>query len=75
MVYIIVIYIFICSDILKYGLKKCGTLPRTDMTNIFTSLAVVDIDFDGAKEILIGNSVEVINVRSALCLISLLMLL
>lgn len=40
-------------------MKKCGTLPRCDMTNIFTSLTVVDIDFDGSKEILIGNSVEV----------------
>lgn len=53
---------FFCSssDVLNYGMKKCGTLPRLDMTNIFTCLDVYDIDFDGRKEILIGNSTEVI---------------
>lgn len=49
----------VCSDILTYGMKKCGTLPRADMTNIFSCLDVYDIDFDGSKEILIGNSTEV----------------
>lgn len=44
---------------LTYGMKKCGPLPRCDMTSIFTCLDVVDIDFDGNKEILIGTSVEV----------------
>lgn len=52
--------LFACfSDVLNYGMKKCETLPRLDMTNIFTCLDVYDIDFDGRKEILIGNSTEV----------------
>lgn len=40
-------------------MKKCSKLPRIDMTNIFTCMDVIDIDFDGTKEIIIGNSVEV----------------
>lgn len=50
------------SDVLNYGMKKCEALPRLDMTNIFTCLDVYDIDFDGRKEILIGNSTEVMSI-------------
>lgn len=36
-----------------------ATLPRHDSTSILTCCEIADIDFDGEKEILIGNSAEV----------------
>lgn len=56
--FVCVYQLFYCSDVLNYGMKKCESLPRLDMTNIFTCVDVYDIDFDGKKEILIGNSTE-----------------
>lgn len=50
---------FYCRDILTNGLKKCTALPRPDMTSVYTSLDITDVDFDGHKEILIGTSAEV----------------
>ncbi|KAJ8981807.1 hypothetical protein NQ317_007393 [Molorchus minor] len=48
----------IFHDILEYGLTNYVTLPRHDTTSILTCCEIADIDFDGEKEILIGNSAE-----------------
>ncbi|CAH2000192.1 unnamed protein product [Acanthoscelides obtectus] len=45
-------------NVLKYGLSDYTTLPRLDNTTVLTSCEVADIDFDGEKELLIGNSAE-----------------
>lgn len=52
--------LFIFRDILHYGLKKYGTLPRYELTSVLASAATADIDFDGCDEILIGNSNQVL---------------
>lgn len=44
------------GDILKYGLRKYGTLPRSELTTVFSCVEVADINLDGSTEILIGNS-------------------
>jgi len=47
------------GDVLQYGLKKYGTLPRYELTSVLSCLEIADIDFDGYDEILIGTSNQV----------------
>ncbi|KAJ8941658.1 hypothetical protein NQ314_010303 [Rhamnusium bicolor] len=46
------------DNVLEFGLSDYATLPRLDSTSILTCCEIADIDFDGQKEILIGNSAE-----------------
>ncbi|XP_018575978.1 KICSTOR complex protein kaptin-like [Anoplophora glabripennis] len=48
----------IFHNVLEFGLTDYATLPRHDSTSILTCCEIADIDFDGRKEILIGNSAE-----------------
>lgn len=41
---------------MEYGLTDYCTLPRLDCTSVQSCCEVADIDFDGEKELLIGNS-------------------
>ncbi|RZC40634.1 kaptin-like, partial [Asbolus verrucosus] len=46
------------EDVLTYGLSNYISLPRHDYTCVLTCCQIADIDFDGDKEILIGNTSE-----------------
>ncbi|KAJ8923985.1 hypothetical protein NQ315_006761 [Exocentrus adspersus] len=48
----------IFRNVLEFGLTHYSTLPRHDSTSIMTCCEIADIDFDGEKEILIGNSAQ-----------------
>lgn len=50
------IYFSCFSDVLEYGLTDYNTLPRLDSTYVQTCCVIADIDFDGVKEIIIGNT-------------------
>ncbi|KAF5288484.1 hypothetical protein FQA39_LY15413 [Lamprigera yunnana] len=43
-------------DVLQFGLGKYDCFPRLNMTSVFTSTEIADINFDGTDEILIGTS-------------------
>jgi hypothetical protein len=43
---------------LTCGLSKYVSLPRHDYTCVLTCCQIADVDFDGEKEILVGNSAE-----------------
>ncbi|EFA06740.2 KICSTOR complex protein kaptin [Tribolium castaneum] len=46
------------QNVLVYGLSNYVSLPRHDYTCVLTCCQVADVDFDGEKEILVGNSSE-----------------
>lgn len=46
-------------DVKNYGLKKYCSLKRSTATSVSSCLEVVDLDFDGEDELLIGNSAKV----------------
>ncbi|KAJ3636757.1 hypothetical protein MTP99_000270 [Tenebrio molitor] len=46
------------EDVLTCGLSKYVSLPRHDYTCVLTCCQIADVDFDGEKEILVGNSAE-----------------
>lgn len=43
-------------DVLQFGLGRYDCLPRLDLTSVFSSTEIADVNFDGVHEILIGTS-------------------
>ncbi|KAF5298731.1 hypothetical protein FQR65_LT09600 [Abscondita terminalis] len=43
-------------DVLQFGLARYECLPRLDLSSVYSSIEIADINFDGFNEILIGTS-------------------